>query len=79
MRNLVLLGAAALLLVAVGCSSDEEQRRAKAEDDRIFWGGLEHKPDIALGIEDMPTTPPVAAKPPAANQAPAVVQVGGKQ
>ena len=77
MRNLLLIGVAALLLGSIGCGTDEENQRAKIEDDRQFWNGLEHKPDIALGTEALPSMTPVANKAPTATPAPAIVQVSG--
>jgi hypothetical protein len=79
MRNLLLIGVAALLLGAVGCASEEENRRAKIEEDRQFWNGLEHKPDVALGTEALPSMTPVANKAPTTTPAPApaIVQVSG--
>jgi hypothetical protein len=80
MRYLVLIGGAALLIGAIGCASEAENKRAKMEDERQFWGSLDQKPDVALGIEAAPATAPDANKKPTptGTPAPAVVQVSGQ-
>jgi hypothetical protein len=79
MRNFLLIGAALLLLGAVGCASEEEQRLERQAEQKRMWGDVSYMPDKALEMGEYAPRGPAVNTEPAATPAPAIVQASGKQ
>jgi hypothetical protein len=89
MRDLLVIAAAVVLFGAVGCASEEENRREKLADQKQMWGGdTAYMPDRILEMGEYAPQTPTAPKTqtasktptatPAATPTPAVVQVSGQ-
>jgi hypothetical protein len=70
MRDILLI-AAAVVVGALGCATEAEKRQAKIDDETQFWGSMQLKPDVALGIQADPTAAPEKPKKPAPTDTPA--------